>query len=68
MRIKLIQPKGLIRCRQIMGRLILAYAVKKIGGIVGDILGAVEQVGETTILIVVGIVAMKIGSISWWLA
>jgi hypothetical protein len=30
-------------------------------------LGAVEQVGETTILIVVGIVAMKIGSISWWL-
>jgi adenosylcobinamide-GDP ribazoletransferase len=50
-----------------MGRLVLAYAVKKIGGIVGDILGAVEQVGETTILIVVGIVAMKIGSISWWL-
>ena len=51
-----------------MGRLVLAYAVKKIEGLVGDVLGAVEQVGETTILIVVGIVAMKIGSISWWLA
>lgn len=51
-----------------MGRLVLAYAVKKIEGIVGDVLGAVEQVGETAILIVVGIVAMKIGSISWWLA
>lgn len=51
----------------VMARLSLAYAVKKIGGIVGDVLGAIEQVGETTVLVVIGIVGMKLGSISWWM-
>ena len=42
------------------------WAIKKIGGIVGDILGATEQVGETAALLVLVILHRQAVSIPWW--
>jgi adenosylcobinamide-GDP ribazoletransferase len=43
---------------------VLAY--RKIGGIVGDVLGAAEQVGESAVLIVAAAVTHRHGIWPWW--
>ena len=43
-----------------------AWAIKKIGGIVGDVLGATEQVGESTALVAI-VALIDVGvKIPWW--
>jgi adenosylcobinamide-GDP ribazoletransferase len=41
-------------------------ALRKIGGIVGDVLGAAEQVGESVVLIVASAVTHRHGIWPWW--
>ena len=41
-------------------------AHRKIGGIVGDVLGAAEQMGETVVLIVAAAVTHRHGAWPWW--
>jgi adenosylcobinamide-GDP ribazoletransferase len=43
-----------------------ALAVRKIGGIVGDALGAAQQVGETLVLVVGSSLAMHAVALPWW--
>ncbi len=50
----------------VVTRLFASWAVKKIGGIVGDVLGATEQIGESVALVtIVGLVAKGV-TIPWW--
>lgn len=48
-----------------VARLLVVYAVRRIGGIVGDVLGAVEQVAETTVLIAAVILQDTTGGFGW---
>lgn len=49
----------------IISQLLVRYAIRKIGGIVGDVLGAIEQISETVFLMVaVGFVNV-LGSYGW---
>ena len=43
---------------------VVALAVRKIGGLAGDVLGAIEQVVECLVLVVASGVAMR--SSPWW--
>jgi len=45
---------------------LLRLAVRKIGGVVGDVLGAAQQVGETMVLVVGSGIAMHASSPLWW--
>jgi adenosylcobinamide-GDP ribazoletransferase len=44
---------------------VVVLAHRKIGGISGDVLGAIEQVGEGAVLVVVAGVAHA-GHLPWW--
>jgi len=41
-------------------------ARRRIGGITGDVLGAVEQLGEMAVLLIAAAVATGSGSVPWW--
>jgi adenosylcobinamide-GDP ribazoletransferase len=41
-------------------------AVRKIGGMVGDVLGAAEQIGETAVLLTTAALALHTGHFPWW--
>jgi len=43
---------------------VVALAIRKIGGIAGDVLGAIEQVTETTVLVVAAGLATRYDL--WW--
>lgn len=49
----------------LVARLAVHYAVKKIEGIVGDVLGAVEQVAESTVLLTVMAIVVTAGDFGW---
>lgn len=49
----------------VVARLAVSYAVAKIGGIVGDVLGGVEQVGESAVLLTVMSIVGITGGFGW---
>lgn len=48
-----------------LGRIFVAYAIRRIGGIVGDVLGATEQIAETTVLLTAVAVFQAAGGFGW---
>ena len=48
--------------------LVVVLAIRRIGGLSGDVLGAIEQVAETAVLVVVAAAAYRAvdGSVTWW--
>jgi len=49
----------------VVARLTVTYAVKRIGGIVGDVLGGVEQIAESTVLLTVMAIVGTSGGFGW---
>jgi cobalamin synthase len=50
----------------LVSRLFALWAIGKIGGIVGDVLGATEQVGETVALLTIVILLHQGVDVPWW--
>ena len=50
----------------LVGRFFAQWAIKKIGGIVGDVLGATEQVGESVGLLTIVVLVQQGAAIPWW--
>lgn len=50
----------------LVGQLIVRWSIKRIGGIVGDVLGATEQLCETAILLTIGVLFAQGISIPWF--
>lgn len=50
------------------GLIVVILAVRRIGGLSGDVLGAIEQVAETAVLVVVAAAAHRTtaGTVPWW--
>lgn len=49
----------------LVAQLVVRYAIRRIGGIVGDVLGATEQFGETTVLLVALACVQITGGFGW---
>ncbi|MFM7411015.1 MAG: adenosylcobinamide-GDP ribazoletransferase [Actinomycetota bacterium] len=52
-------------CALVVARGVIKYAVSRIGGIVGDVLGATEQVAESTVLLVAMVFVEHFGGFGW---
>lgn len=50
----------------VVPRLFSRWAIGRIGGIVGDVLGATEQIGETVVLLVLLILSYRGVDLRWW--
>ena len=50
----------------LVSRFFAQWAIKKIGGIVGDVLGATEQVGESVALLTIVVLVHQGVTIPWW--
>lgn len=50
----------------LVSRFFAQWAIKKIGGIVGDVLGATEQVGESVALLTIVVLVHQGINIPWW--
>jgi len=50
----------------LVGQLVIRWAIKRIGGIVGDVLGATEQLCETAILLAIAVMFAQGVSIPWF--
>jgi adenosylcobinamide-GDP ribazoletransferase len=49
----------------LIAQLVARYAIRRIGGIVGDVLGAAEQIGETTVLLTALVCVHITGEFGW---
>lgn len=49
----------------VVALLAVRYAIRRIGGIVGDVLGAAEQVSETTVLLTAIVFVERTGGFGW---